>query len=66
MIIADYDVKKGNEVLERLDRATGCPKKNIQFMHCDLRSLKSAREFVQVFEQEEERLDVLICNAGIA
>ena len=34
-------------------------------MQCDLSSLNSVRKFVEEFLNDEERLDILICNAGI-
>ncbi|CAF3074483.1 unnamed protein product, partial [Rotaria sp. Silwood2] len=39
--------------------------KNIRLMECDLCSLESVRNFANLYNSEEERLDVLICNAGI-
>ncbi|CAF1061104.1 unnamed protein product [Adineta steineri] len=66
VILADYNMKKGYEAINQLCFETKCNKKNIRLMQCDLRSLKSVREFVRLYKEEEERLDVLICNAGIA
>ncbi|CAF1244450.1 unnamed protein product [Adineta ricciae] len=66
VIIADYNMKKGCEVIEQLVLETGCAKSRIRLMKCDLRSFRSVRQFVQLYNTEEQRLDVLICNAGIA
>jgi NAD(P)-dependent dehydrogenase (short-subunit alcohol dehydrogenase family) len=35
-------------------------------MECDLCSLDSVRNFAKLYNAEEDRLDVLICNAGLA
>lgn len=35
-------------------------------MECDLCSLESVQNFAKLYNEEEERLDVLICNAGIS
>lgn len=66
VIVADYNMEKGREVIEELCLETGCDRSRIRLMKCDLRSLRSVRQFVQLFNTEEQRLDVLICNAGIA
>ncbi|XP_034115649.1 retinol dehydrogenase 12-like isoform X2 [Drosophila albomicans] len=38
---------------------------NIFFIELDLSSLDSVRKFVEVYKQQEDRLDVLINNAGV-
>jgi NAD(P)-dependent dehydrogenase (short-subunit alcohol dehydrogenase family) len=65
VIIADYDMQKGNQALKQLRDETDCHEKNIRLMKCDLRSFESVRQFVQLYNDEEKKLDVLICNAGI-
>src|SRR5689334_821919 len=56
---------KGREALVRLRNATECDEKNVRLMKCDLCSFDSVRTFARLFNAEEERLDVLICNAGL-
>ena len=34
-------------------------------MECDLSSLNSIRNFANLYLKQEERLDILICNAGL-
>ena len=38
---------------------------DVRFMKLDLGSLKSVRDFADKFLAEEERLDILINNAGV-
>ncbi len=66
MVLADYNMKKGYQALNKLCLETGCNEKNIRLMECDLRSFESVRKFVRLYNEQESRLDVLICNAGIA
>jgi NAD(P)-dependent dehydrogenase (short-subunit alcohol dehydrogenase family) len=66
VILADYNMEKGYQALQQLCLETGCDEKNIRLIECDLRSFDSIRHFVKLYNEEEKRLDVLICNAGIA
>src|ERR1700722_11307354 len=66
VIIADYNMEKGYQVLKELCIETSCNEKNLRLMECDLRSFESVRNFVKLYDREEKRLDVLICNAGTA
>jgi len=65
LIIACRNIHKGCEAIENLINETGCDKNNIRFMECDLCSFDSIRNFVQLYNLEEDRLDILICNAGL-
>ncbi|CAF3550540.1 unnamed protein product [Rotaria sordida] len=66
IILVDYNIEKGNQAVKQLSFEIGYNEKNIRFMECDLRSFESVRKFAKLYIEEEERLDVLICNAGIA
>jgi NAD(P)-dependent dehydrogenase (short-subunit alcohol dehydrogenase family) len=57
---------KGRQAVDRLRSETGCNEKQIRLMECDLSSLDSVRNFAKLYNIEEDRLDVLICNAGLA
>ncbi|KIK63777.1 hypothetical protein GYMLUDRAFT_452511 [Collybiopsis luxurians FD-317 M1] len=41
------------------------PETNIEYIHFDLQSLKSAKKAANSFLAKEERLDILVLNAGI-
>ena len=57
---------KGRQAIQQLRSETECDEKKIRLMECDLCSFDSIRQFAKLYNTEEERLDVLICNAGIA
>lgn len=65
VIIACRNVDKGLQAIKNLVVKTDLNSDNIKVMHCDLCSLDSVRSFAKMYNEEEERLDVLICNAGI-
>lgn len=66
MIIVCRNMNKGREAVQRLHSETNCDEKSLRLMECDLCSLDSVRSFARKYNNEEDRLDVLICNAGIA
>jgi len=59
-------MNKGRQAIQQLLSETECDEKNIRLMECDLCSLDSVRNFAKLYNAEEDRLDVLICNAGLA
>ncbi|XP_041477447.1 retinol dehydrogenase 14-like isoform X1 [Lytechinus variegatus] len=63
VVIACRNVEKGAATRDEIIAATGYA--NISVKKLDLSSLRSIRNFVNEFKQEEHRLDVLINNAGI-
>ncbi|XP_070572840.1 retinol dehydrogenase 11-like [Ptychodera flava] len=63
VILACRNKKKGDAVAEEITAATG--NDDVLCMHCDLASLQSVRHFAQEFCNSEERLDLLINNAGL-
>ncbi|CAF3523417.1 unnamed protein product [Rotaria sp. Silwood1] len=65
VIIACRNMDKGHQALIKLCFETKCNEKNIRLMECDLSSFDSVRKFAKLYNSEEDRLDVLICNAGL-
>lgn len=65
VIFACRNVSKGVEAMNKLLVDTGSSGENIRVMECDLCSLDSIRKFANIYNDEEKRLDVLICNAGV-
>ena len=63
LILGCLNLKKGNAVAEDIKRASG--NGNVVVKHLDLASLKSVRKCAEEILREEDRLDVLINNAGI-
>ncbi|XP_064623236.1 retinol dehydrogenase 13-like [Lineus longissimus] len=63
VIMACRDEEKGKEAAQKLQTLTR--NKNIIPMKLDLCSFKSIREFAVAFTKKEDRLDVLINNAGV-
>jgi len=66
VVIVCRNMDKGRQAVGRLRSETGCNEKQIRLMECDLSSLDSVRNFAKLYNIEEDRLDVLICNAGVA
>lgn len=66
MVILCRNMDKGRQAVRQLLAETGCDEKNLRLMECDLCSLDSVRRAAQMYNAEEDRLDVLICNAGLA
>ncbi|CAF2512980.1 unnamed protein product [Rotaria sp. Silwood2] len=66
IIIACRNLHKGHQAMDKLLVETGVNKNNIRLMECDLCSLESVRTFVKLYNEEEERLDILICNARLS
>lgn len=62
--IAGRGENKGNEAAENIRQSTG--NKQVKFIQLDLGSLKSVRKFSETFHEIENRLDILINNAGTA
>lgn len=61
--MACRDMKKCEEAREEIVLETRNP--NVFCRECDLASLQSVRKFVTQFKTEQNRLDILINNAGV-
>ena len=63
VILACRNAAKALLALKEILESTKNP--NIVFMELDLASLQSVRDFAELFLKKEERLDILINNAGL-
>ena len=61
--IACRDKNRGEAALEDIRKISGSDR--VYFLQLDLASLKSIREFSKKFHQLENKLDILINNAGL-
>lgn len=66
VIMACRDVSKGEEAAMDVATETGCDLTNVVVKQVDLSSLTSIQLFCDDILKTEEKLDVLICNAGVA
>ena len=64
MIIACRNEQKAKRALQTIQRKSGSS--NVVYRHLDLSDLDSVRSFAKNFLQDEDRLDILINNAGKA
>jgi NAD(P)-dependent dehydrogenase (short-subunit alcohol dehydrogenase family) len=65
VVLACRDEKKGREAVARMISETGNP--NISFLHLDLSSFASVKEFNKSFiEDRYPPLKGIVCNAGVA
>ena len=65
MYIAGRSESKGNAAISRIKDAFLKSSGRIEFMNVDLSDLKSVKPAVEAFLSREQRLDVLINNAGV-
>lgn len=63
LIIACRSKDKGEQAIAQLKKETGF--ENVELRLLDLARFASVTEFADKFEQEEERLDILVANAAI-
>uniref|UniRef100_A0A8C3S1H8 Polyprenol dehydrogenase n=1 Tax=Chelydra serpentina TaxID=8475 RepID=A0A8C3S1H8_CHESE len=63
VIIAGNDESEGQEAVRKIKEETVNEK--VEFLHCDLASMKSIRQFVQQFRAKNCPLHVLVNNAGV-
>ncbi|KAM3614605.1 uncharacterized protein V6R79_016765 [Siganus canaliculatus] len=63
VIMACRDLTRAEQAAEEIRQRTG--NGNVVIRHLDLSSLYSIRQFSEEFLQSEERLDVLVNNAGV-
>ncbi|XP_044091325.1 dehydrogenase/reductase SDR family member on chromosome X isoform X2 [Neovison vison] len=63
VIIAGNNTGKAQEAVRQIQEETLNDK--VEFLYCDLASLKSIRQFVQTFKKKKIPLHVLVNNAGV-
>uniref|UniRef100_A0AAA9TWU9 Polyprenol dehydrogenase n=1 Tax=Bos taurus TaxID=9913 RepID=A0AAA9TWU9_BOVIN len=63
VIIAGNNDSKAQEVVRRIKEDT--LNDQVEFLYCDLASMRSIREFVQTFKMKKLPLHVLVNNAGV-
>lgn len=62
VILGCRDEQRGRKAVDSIIKKT--KNKSIRYMHLDLSSFKSVREFVDEFKSTEAKLDILVNNAG--
>uniref|UniRef100_H0XZD1 Polyprenol dehydrogenase n=1 Tax=Otolemur garnettii TaxID=30611 RepID=H0XZD1_OTOGA len=63
VIIAGNNESKAQEIVSRIKEETLNSK--VEFLYCDLASMRSVRQFVQNFQMKKIPLHVLVNNAGV-
>nr|XP_046254608.1 retinol dehydrogenase 13 [Scatophagus argus]XP_046254609.1 retinol dehydrogenase 13 [Scatophagus argus]XP_046254610.1 retinol dehydrogenase 13 [Scatophagus argus]XP_046254611.1 retinol dehydrogenase 13 [Scatophagus argus]XP_046254612.1 retinol dehydrogenase 13 [Scatophagus argus] len=63
VVMACRDLTRAEQAAEEIRRSTG--NGNVVIRHLDLASLYSVRQFAKDFLESEDRLDILINNAGV-
>ncbi|XP_013412744.1 retinol dehydrogenase 13 [Lingula anatina] len=64
VILACRDMKKGQQALEEVSNVSESPN-SVVLHHLDLASLKSVRKCADEILKKEEKIDILINNAGV-
>ncbi|KAJ2075179.1 hypothetical protein GGH13_000805 [Coemansia sp. S155-1] len=64
-ILACRDLKRGQNAVHQLEKATGL-QDSFKLMELDLASFLSIDRFVTEFKQHHKQLNLLVCNAGMA
>ena len=63
VVLAVRNMDAGSSAVERIKKET--PTAKCEAMHLDLSSLRSVRTFAETFRKRQQKLDVLINNAGV-
>lgn len=66
LILAVRNEKAGEEARQEILASTSAPESSIAVWKLDLNSFDSVKSFAKRAEQELDRVDVLICNAGVS
>lgn len=65
MYIAGRSEERVNKAIEEMQRTAGSMQLDLRFLELDLQNLKSVKAAAAAFKQREQRLDILINNAGV-
>lgn len=63
--IAGRSEERVNKAIEEMQRTAGSMQLDLRFLQLDLQNLKSVKAAAAAFKQKEQRLDILLNNAGI-
>lgn len=63
--IASRSEERVNTAIDEMKRAAGQQTLDLHFLHIDLKDLKSVKASAAAFKAKEQRLDILINNAGV-
>nr|ADD38866.1 Retinol dehydrogenase 11 [Lepeophtheirus salmonis] len=63
LILACRNSEKGNKAVQTIIQKTG--NADVRFMELDLASLTSIEKFANEYLSKDDKLDVLLCNAGV-
>lgn len=64
--IAGRSEERVNKAIEEMQRTAGSMQLDLRFLQLDLQNLKSVKAAAAAFKQKEQRLDILINNAGVS
>lgn len=63
--MASRSQEKGEKAIEELKKSEGEKELDLHFVRVDLSDLQSVRDGARDFARREEKLDILVCNAGV-
>jgi len=64
--VAGRSEERVNKAIEDMQRIAGSMQLDLRFLQLDLQNLNSVKAAAVAFKQKEQRLDILINNAGVS